>query len=438
MTETTDVVVIGAGLAGLVTARELGNRGHRVVVLEARDRLGGRVFTENRLGRTLELGGNWLHWTQPHVWAEVTRYGLEVSRGPRSEETYWLAGDQVRRGNLDDFMNLIDPGMTRLLEDTTKWIPRPDAPLTNPDLAEVDRYNLQEMLDKLDLSEDERNANEAAWVGHFNAPLDQCAYVNALRWTAGSSGHWHLMHEASAIYRLKDGNDGLVNAIAADANADIRLDSPVTSIRHHEDGAVVTYGEDKRIWAQKVVITLPQNILHRLDVEPALSEGKLAPSRERTASQGVKAWIRVKGPIKPFFAYSAQDKPLSVIRTEFVGEDDAVLVGFGADANRIDVTDKDQVQAAIRVWRDDLEVLEVTGHKWGEDPYAEETWQIQRPGQLTKYHAAQQASEGVLHFASSDTANIWAGFFDGAIESGLRAAREIHAQVSAASATPAT
>jgi monoamine oxidase len=432
MTEQTDVVVIGAGLAGLITARELGNRGHKVVVLEARERLGGRLWTENRLGQKLELGGNWLHWTQPHVWAEVTRYGLEVSRGPRSEETYWLAGNEVRRGNLDDFMKLIDPGMTRLLEDTMKWLPRPDAPLTVENLAEADQYNLQEMLDKLDLSEDERNANEAAWVGHFNAPLNQCAYVNALRWTAGSSGHWHLMHEASAIYRLKNGNDTLVTAIAEDTNADIRLNTPVTAVRHHTDGVTVSYGEGQEIQAKKVVITLPQNILHKLDVQPALSDGKLAASREKTASQGVKAWIRVKGPIKPFFAYSAQDKPLSVIRTEFVGEDDAVLVGFGADASRIDVTDPQQIQDAIKVWRDDLEVLEVTGHKWGEDPYAEETWQIQRPGQLTKYHQIQQASEGALHFASSDTANIWAGFFDGAIESGLRAGRTIHAELKAA------
>ncbi|MGF9660719.1 NAD(P)/FAD-dependent oxidoreductase [Arthrobacter crystallopoietes] len=429
MPEQTDIVVIGAGLAGLITARELGNRGHKVVVLEARDRLGGRLWTDHRLGRKLEIGGNWLHWTQPHVWAEVTRYGLELSRGPRSEETYWLAGDEVRRGNLDDFMELINPGMTRLLEDTMKWLPRPDAPLTNPDLAEVDQYNLQEMLDKLDLSKDERNANEAAWVGHFNAPLDQCAYVNALRWTAGASGHWHLMHEASAIFRLKDGNDTLPKAIAEDSGADIRLSAPVTAVRHDSEGATVAYGDGREIQAKKVVITLPQNILHKLDVQPALSDGKLAASRERTASQGVKAWIRVKGPIKPFFAYSAQDKPLSVIRTEFVSDTDAVLVGFGADSNRIDVTDRDQVQEAIKVWRDDLEVLEVAGHQWMADEYAEETWQIQRPGQLTKYHRDQQASEGALHFASGDIANIWAGFFDGAIESGLRAARNINSEL---------
>jgi len=85
MTETTDVVVVGAGFAGLITARELTRQGLNVVVLEARDRIGGRTWTDHRLGRDLEMGGTWLHWTQPHSWAEVTRYGLEVTRGPRSD-----------------------------------------------------------------------------------------------------------------------------------------------------------------------------------------------------------------------------------------------------------------------------------------------------------------------------------------------------------------
>jgi monoamine oxidase len=439
MTETTDVVVVGAGVAGLITARELNRKGLNVVVLEARNRIGGRTWTDHRLGHDLEIGGTWLHWTQPHVWAEVTRYGLEVTRGPRSEETFWLAGDEVRHGTLEDFMELIDPGMTRLLEDTMKWIPRPDQPLKVRGIAEVDQFNLQEMLDELDLSVDERNANEAAWVGHFNGPLDKCAYTNALRWTAAAAGSWHLMHEASAIFRLANGTRSLVDAIAQDAGADIRLDSPVRSIEHDADSAEITYGAGETIRAARVVITVPMNTLHQLDITPALPEGKIRPSLEKTGSRGVKAWIRVRGPIKPFFAYSTQHHPLSVVRTEFISDTEAVLVAFGADSTRLDVNDIEAVREALKVWRDDLEVLETTGHDWMADEYSQETWLIQQPRQLTQYLEAQQQNTGALHFASADYANVWPCFIDGAIESGFHAAREIHADITAsAQLTPAT
>ncbi|MEB3366544.1 flavin monoamine oxidase family protein [Saccharopolyspora mangrovi] len=425
MPEETDVVVVGGGVAGLITARELGRKGLRVTVLEARDRLGGRVWTDHRLGRDLEIGGTWLHWVQPHAWAEVNRYGLEVTRGPRPEEAYWLAGDEVRTGTLDGFMELIDPGMRRLLEGTMHHIPRPDKPLSNPELASVDGFSVQDKLDELDLPVEEYRANEAAWVGHFNAPLGDGAFTSALRWTAATTGSWHLMHEASAVFRLASGTKSLVEAIVADTDAEIRTSTEVSRIEHDTDGAVVTTTGGERISARRVVLTLPQNLLGDLDVSPGLCAEKKAATAEGTASKGVKVWIRVRGPIKPFFAYSSASHPLSVVRTEFLGDDDAVLVSFGADASRISPHDRDAVAEALRVWRDDLEVLEVTGHDWMADPHSRETWLMQKPNQLTRYFAAQQRAEGVLHFAGSDYANVWAGFIDGAIESGHRVARDI-------------
>ena len=108
----TDVVVIGAGFAGLVAARELGRAGLGVLVLEARDRVGGRTWTDRRLGHDLELGGTWVHWVQPHTWAEMTRYGRQVTRSPAVEEAYWLgAGGARRAGTLDEIGKVY--GVTR-------------------------------------------------------------------------------------------------------------------------------------------------------------------------------------------------------------------------------------------------------------------------------------------------------------------------------------
>lgn len=422
MTET-DVVIIGAGLAGVTAARELGNAGHEVIVLEARDRLGGRLFTDQRLGVNLELGGNWLHWVQPHVWAEVTRYGLQADRGPKAEEAFWLAGGEVQRGSLDGFMDLIDPGMERLVGDSARLLPRPDTVEDGDAWREADELTLQDALDALDLDDAERQANEAAWVGHCNGPLDQVGFSAALRWTAATGGLWRLMHSASAVYRLPGGNDQLVEAIAADVRGEIRLNTQVSAISHGDGRAAVTTAEGSQIYAKKVISTIPLNVLHELDVAPPISALKREISSEGAASQGLKIWIRVKGPITPFFAYSSQSHPLSVVRTEFVRDDDAVLVAFGADSSRLDVDDLEAVAEALRTWRDDLEILEVAAHKWMEDPLAKSTWLIQRPGQYSRGQAELQRPEGDLHFASADIANIWAGFFDGAIESGLRTAR---------------
>lgn len=424
-TADADVVVVGAGLAGLITARELSTAGLKVVVLEARNRVGGRVWTDERLGRRLDLGGSWLHWLQPHVWAEVQRYGLPVGRGPRSVETFWVGDGHVQHGTLDDFMNLIDSGMERLVGASHSYLPRPDTRSPNEALAQADQLTLQEALDRLELSDAERDANEAAWVGHTNGPLNQVSYSAALRWTAATGGSWHLMHEASAILRVENGTERLVHAVRDDFRGQLHLNAPVTGIRHDAAGAEVSYGTKGRIRARQVVVTVPLNVLHELDVQPALSPAKREVSQAGTASQGLKAWIRVRGPIKPFFAYSTQHHPLSVVRTEFLGDEDAVLVGFGADATRLDVNNAQEVNNALKVWRDDLEVLESTGHEWMNDPLTRETWLIQQPGQFTSAQTALQQSEGVVHYASSDNANLWAGFFDGAIESGLRTARKI-------------
>ena len=82
-----DVVVIGGGFAGVTAARDCRKNGYKTLVLEARNRLGGRTFSTEFAGHKVELGGTWIHWTQPFVWAETQRYGLKVIESPERAES---------------------------------------------------------------------------------------------------------------------------------------------------------------------------------------------------------------------------------------------------------------------------------------------------------------------------------------------------------------
>src|SRR5690606_10510204 len=72
------VVVVGGGFCGVTAARELGVLGFDVTLLEARNRLGGRTFTAEFGGEMVDMGGAWVHWLQPHVWAEIRRYNMDL------------------------------------------------------------------------------------------------------------------------------------------------------------------------------------------------------------------------------------------------------------------------------------------------------------------------------------------------------------------------
>jgi len=424
-----DVVVIGAGFAGLVAARELGRAGLDVLVLEARDRVGGRTWTDRRLGHDLELGGTWVHWVQPHTWAEMTRYGREVTRSPAVEEAYWLgAGGAPRAGTLDEFMALIADGQQAIVDDVRAAIPRGIDP-TAGEIGELDALSIQDRFDALGLGDEARGANEAVWAGHVNARLDQVGLSSALRWAAAAGGHWQLMHEASATYRVVGGMSGFTAAIAADVAGEIRLGATVTRVAQTADGAVVTCAGGTEASARRVISTLPVNAIAGIEWEPGLPGAWQRANAETVASQGVKVWVKARGRVPRFFAYASQRHPISVLKTEFADDDATVLVGFGPDHTQLDVTSVAGVQAAVDALRPGLEVVEVAAHDWMKDPLSRTTWMTHRPGQLTRDLAGLQRPAGVVHFASSDNASLWGGFVDGAIESGLREARRVTAEL---------
>lgn len=425
MKNELDVVVIGAGFAGLVASRELGNAGLRVLTLEARDRVGGRTWTDHRLGHDLEIGGNWVHWVQPHSWAEMTRYGREIVRSPAAEEARWLgAGGEPRVATLEEFMALISPGQQQIIDDVREAMPRGTEPTVGR-IAELDHLSIQDRIDSLDMDDEARSANESVWVGHVNAPLDQTGLSSALRWVSATGGHWELMHEASSTFRVVGGMSAWTQLIADSVPGEIRLGTTVTRVTHDELGATVTTSTGEEFRARAVISTLPVNAVASIEFSPALPDVWRRQNAETVASQGTKVWIKVRGSMTRFFGYATPQHPISVLKSEFIHDDHTILVGFGPDHTALDADDTAAVQAAVDAIRPGLEVLEATAHDWSADPLSQNTWMTHRPGQLTRDLNELQQPHGVLHFATTDNADLWGGFIDGAIESGLREARRV-------------
>jgi monoamine oxidase len=433
----TDAIVVGAGFAGITAARELNRQGHRVLVLDARDRIGGRTWTDARLGRDLEMGGTWVHWIQPHTWAELSRYGIDVIPSPTPVRGYWIGGGTVHSGTAEDLLELIDRGMAASTAEALVYFPQPYRPLLAGDsLTEVDDLTIRGKLEQLGLTPEEFDAVEGMWATNFSGRSEDGAYTQGLRWCALAGGSWQLMFEACATYKIVGGTRRLIEEMAADAGVEIRTRTRVTAVTQDDDGATVTLEDGTALTAATIVVTLPLNVLDSVTFDPPLSEGKRRAAHQGQASQGVKVWARLRGEYEPFVALAPGSERLTLCQVEHVGDGETLVVAFGSVSERLDGTDRVAVQEALRAWLPDVEVLDVASHDWAADELSGETWPMQRAGQLTRALAELQRPEGRVVLAGSDYANGWAGFIDGAIESGLRAARDVHALLTANPAFP--
>ena len=423
--ETTDVIVVGAGFAGLTAARELSRRGHRTIILEARDRIAGRTHLESHLGRNLELGGTWVHWTQPYVWSEMGRYGIHPIAGPDFTKAYWMTEGHRHEGHPDTLLGLLDAPNQALLADARRYFPLPWSPLSNPEVSAVDGTSLSEAIDRLDLPEDQRQLLRSFWTLNFNGRLDDAAYTQALRWCAVASGSWLTMFEACASFKIEGGTRRLAEAMLADSTADLRLNQPVVSITQDEAGVTVETADGGRYAARQVILALPLSTLNDITITPELSLGKRQAATRGQAGRGAKLWIKVKGRQERFVAFGPEDSPLNFIQAEYIDDDTTTLVCFGRDAAAVDIDDTAAAQRILDTLVPGLEVVEVAGHNWVSDEYSRSTWPMHYTGYLTGSLAELQRPEGRICLAGADFANGWGGFIDGAIESGLNAARTV-------------
>ncbi|RJO73756.1 FAD-dependent oxidoreductase [Nocardia panacis] len=431
------VIVVGAGFAGLTAARELEGAGVEVEIFEARDRIGGRAWTAERLGRRLELGATWVHWMQPFIWTEIRRYGQGIHPSPQVESAYWIGDGAVRSGSEADLDAILYRTHGRVFADSARFFPYPHDPfaiLRDPDTdPEVRRRFLAAdeagVLDALrdgTFTREEIDLADAYWSAAYQGPTATASPLMAVHWAALSDHRPALLDDQTLRFKLDGGMHGIYTAIAADLRAEIALNTPVVAVDHDGTSASVTLADGTVRAADAVIVTVPLGALKNISFAPVLGAEQRRLIREGGNCVGFKIWIKVAGR-HSMLACAPGRYPISLLRTEYFTEDDAtILVGFGSDHTAIDLRDPASAQQAVEVWRDDLRVLACDGHDWVADKWSGQTWATLKSGQFFNGWSLFRESDSRLRFAGADWATGWNGVVvDGAIESGITTARSL-------------
>ncbi len=418
------MIVIGGGFAGVTASREAALRGRTVLLLEARARVGGRTWNAQWDGTTIEYGGAWVHWHQPHSWSEITRAGLRVRVSKDAGCAAWYVGNERRVGSIVERDEIARRGWDRFVEGVESALPRPHDPLYAIDeLVRLDRLSIAQRLEELALPAEDRAVLTAELESLAHAPVDQAGAVSVLRWHALSGYSLALTQFTGGRVTLERGTGALLEAIAGDAPFDTRLEAPVAAVRRKRAEVEVEMRSGEIARSRAVVVAVPLNVLGSIEFSPPLSERKREAVALGQASRGLKIFIRARG--EPLLQNSIRaGHPFGYLDGETLLDDGTqVMIGFGPDAGMLEERDLPSVQRELDAIMPGYEALTATAHDWLTDEFSRGTWAIHRPGWYEHYHAAMQQPEGRLVLAGSDLANGWAGFIDGAIESGLRAGR---------------
>ena len=417
-----DVVVVGGGFAGVTAAREAARDGRSVLLLEGRARLGRRTWTAPWNGHQIEYGGGWVHWHQPHTFSEITRAGLTVELSSDPDVTAWYVGDERRTGTIAERDAIANSGWLQFVDGVERSLPNPHDPtLAIDQLARIDRLTIAQRMDELDLDDEHREVLWAELESLAHGPLDEAGAASVLRWHALSGYSLALTQYTGGRVTLTTGTRGLLEAIAGGARYETRLSTPVAAVRRRGDGVEVETRAGELLPAARAVVAVPLNTLGAIEFEPALSKLKLEGIALGQASRGIKIFIHAEG--EPISQNAIRPgHPFGYLDTEFMNDDGTqVMIGFGYDAALNDATDLPRVQGDLDRIIPGYRAVGASAHDWLADEFSRGTWAIHRPGWYSRYYEEMRRPEGPVLLAGSDRAAGWAGFIDGAIESGLRA-----------------
>lgn len=415
-----DVLVLGAGFAGIAAARDLRDAGRSTIVLEARDRIGGRTWYRELPGAgvQVEYGGMFFsRATQPFLAAEIERYGIGVTPPKEPQHIAWIRGGDRREGEeaLDDVRaKLAGSRFTTALAET----------------AEAFESGERRAVAAHDVA-------AAAWIDALEADDEVADYLRAFSASMGGAKIerssvlpllWDMVEldydpvdafmETGELFT--DGTKSLIEAMAE--GLDVRLGSVVRAVEHDDHGARVRLDDGSVLEAAAAIVALPLNVWADVAFDPPLAPPKRRAATERHAGEASKVLAVLRGAPDTFLGMG-WDTPINAgFVTKPTPDGGRLFMGFSVQ-DPVDLADHAAVAKAIHAHLPDATVAATDGHDWVSDPYAKGTWLAIPPGWFSDgTFEALGEPEGRVAFAGSDIASEGAGWIEGAVGSGIAAA----------------
>lgn len=437
-----DVIVVGAGLSGLKAALELTRQGISVIVLEAKDRVGGRTKRGEAAGRVVDLGGQWIGAGHSELLAQAGEFGITTYKQYETGKTVMqLLGKVVQfEGNVPKMsvLALIELAMLqRRWDREMKTIPA-DAPWTAPRAKDWDGQTLESWIVKNLRTKEAREFARIVPRGAWAADASQVSYLwflDALR-SAGGLEYFMSVKNGALDEKFVGGMHQVSARMAGILGESVILNTPVKKIAQDDNGVRVE--TDKEIYsARRVIVAAPPGPIARIEFEPHLPAARDALHQRMPMGTIIKVAIAYKEPFWRQLGFSGQvatdDDTLGIVMDDAADYGPPILLCFpeGRHATEMSAMSKDErtmrvVASLVKFFGPRAaDYIGYDDNDWQTEPFTHGYVGHMPPGVMTRFGHALREPCGRIHWAGTETATEWAGYLEGALRSGIRAAKEV-------------